>query len=95
MVEATVIPLNPRSFLAAGITPLSSELTLPLSLPEYASAAVLVSLCVLLGRVTILQLVIMAVIEVAVFTANEFLAREVAELLILRTKSECPGQGDC
>ena len=95
MVDATVIPLNPRSFLAAGITTLSSELTLPLSLPEYASAAVLVSLCVLLGRVTILQLVIMAVIEVAVFTANEFLAREVAELLMLRTKSECPRRGYC
>ena len=95
MVEATVIPLNPRSFLAAGITTLTFTLTLPPSLPEYASAAVLVSLCVVLGRVTILQLVIMAVIEVAVFTANEFLAREVAELLMLRTKFECPRRGDC
>ena len=82
MVEATEILLNPRSFLAAGITTLTLTLTLPPSLPEYASAAVLVSLCVVLGRVTILQLVIMAVIEVAIFTLNEFLAREVATLLI-------------
>lgn len=42
---------------------------------EFAAAAVLVSFCVLIGKVTILQLVIMVIIEVFFFVVNEFIGR--------------------
>ena len=42
---------------------------------EFAAAAVLVSFCVLIGKVTILQLIIMVIIEVFIFVVNEFIGR--------------------
>ena len=54
----------------------SPEIRLTLSsflLGEYAAATVLISFCVVLGKVTILQLIIMAVLEVGGHNKNIFL----------------------
>ena len=42
-------------------------------LGEFAAATVLISFCVVLGKVTILQLIIMAVLEVALYSVNEYI----------------------
>ena len=44
---------------------------------EFAAATVLVSFCVLIGKVTILQLVIMVLFEVFFFVLNEYIGRSV------------------
>ncbi|XP_058823707.1 ammonium transporter Rh type A isoform X1 [Topomyia yanbarensis] len=58
---------------------------IPLSLDnmigaDIAAAAVLISMGALLGRTTPMQLVIMAIIEIAVFAANEFLQLELMKI---------------
>merc|ERR1712183_385542 len=43
---------------------------------EFAAATVLVSFCVLIGKVTILQLVIMVIMEVFLFALNDIIGRK-------------------
>ena len=56
-----IIKINPRTFLHA----------------EFAAATVLVSFCVVLGKVSRLQLVVMTVSEIMFFSLNELIGRSV------------------
>ena len=54
----------------------SPEIRLTLSsflLGEYAAATVLISFCVVLGKLSILQLIIMALLEVLLYSVNEYI----------------------
>ena len=44
-----------------------------LLLGEYAAATVLISFCVLLGKLSVLQLITMAVLEVILYSINEYI----------------------
>ena len=64
-----MVPVSEFLQIMAGSTD-SPVIRLTLSsflLGEYAAAAVLISFCVVLGKLSILQLIIMAVLEVSIY----------------------------
>lgn len=50
---------------------------------EVAAAVILISVGAVLGRTTLIQLSFMAIIEVIVFAANEYIQVEIIKVMVL------------